>query len=127
MKITIKEDCGNAPKKQFIKDFFVAIAQENIKTVMNMVSDDICLEIIGYQTAQGKQAVQLLFEKNAQPLNGRELVIDTILSHGNRGAANGILKYKDGRTVDFCTLYTFDSYSKNAKLQVIQTYSITSK
>jgi hypothetical protein len=124
VKVTIPEDCGNAPKIQFIKDFCIANAKAEIKTVMSMLSDDIILEIPGYKTASGKDSVEDLLLKDSQRSKVAELIMENIISHGNRGAANGKLKFTDGGVVAFSSVYTFSNHSKNAKLKLIQTYSI---
>ena len=127
VKVTIPEDCGNAPKIQFIKDFCIANAKADIKTAMDMLTEDIILEIPGYKTVQGKHAVQKLLQNDSKRSFVTELIIDTIISHGDRGAANGTLKFEDDGVIVFCTIYTFNSHSKNAKLKLIQTYSIILK
>lgn len=66
VKITLPEDCGNAPKIQFIKDFCIANAHGDITTVMSMLSDDILLEIPGYKTAVGKKEVESLLNGDAK-------------------------------------------------------------
>lgn len=123
-KITIPEDCDNAPKKKFIKDFCIANANADMKTVMTMLTDDICLEIPGYKTARGKEEVQSLLLNDSKRSKVIELVIDNIVSHGDHVAANGKLKFEDSGSVAFCNMYTFNNHSKNAKLKLIQTYSI---
>jgi len=56
VKITVSEDCDNAPKKQFIRNFCIANAYADMKAVMSMLADDICLEIPGCKKASGKEA-----------------------------------------------------------------------
>ncbi len=124
VKITVPADCDNAPKRRFIKDFCVANVHGDIKTVMDMLTDDICLEIPGYKTVQGQEAVERLLTEDAKRSKVTELAFENIVSHGDRVAANGILKFEDGGSVAFCNMYTFNSHSKHAKIKLIKTYSI---
>lgn len=127
VKVVMQEDCGNAPKQKFIRDFCVANANADITTVMNMVTEDIRLEIPGYATVSGKEEIQKLLQEDANRSKVTELLIANILTHGKRGVANGTLVFADGGVVAFCNMYTFNNHSKNAKLQLIQTYSIVLK
>ena len=127
VKITVTEDCGNAPKKQFVKDFCIALAHANIAVAMDMLADDVHVEIPGYESASGKQAVENLIVADSKRSKVSELVIDNILSHGDRCAANGLLKFEDGGLVAFCNIYVFNGHGKNAKLKEIIAYSIELK
>lgn len=127
VKITVTEDCGNAPKKEFIKDFCIALAHANIEAAMDMLAENVHLEIPGYTSASGKQAVENLIGEDSKRSKVSELIIENILSHGDRCAANGMLKFEDGGSVAFCNMYVFNSHGKNAKLKEIITYSIELK
>jgi hypothetical protein len=68
-QITVSEDCGNAPKKQFIHDFCIALATANIGDAMDMLTDDVHLEIPGYASVSGKQAVENLLVADCKRSN----------------------------------------------------------
>lgn len=125
--ITCGVDCGNAPKMQFIKDFLIANADGDIEKAMEMLTEDVVLEIPGYETAEGKDEVRQLLQKDASRSKVTELVLENILSHGDRGSANGTLFFADGGVVTFCHMVTFSSHATDAKLKKIQTYSIVLK
>jgi ketosteroid isomerase-like protein len=78
-KITVSEDCGNAPKKQFILDFNIAFANGDMVTVLDCLTNDITWEIVGKETVVGKDAVAQLLNDYYETAN--ELVIFNILSH----------------------------------------------
>ena len=127
IKISVSEDCGNAPKKQFIKDFCIASANGQIAAVIEMVTDDIALIIPGYKNAHGRAEVEELLTRDAARSKVSELIIDNILSHGDRCAANGTLRFEDGGVVAFCNVYRFNGHGKTAKIKEITTYSIEPK
>lgn len=126
-KVIINEDCGNAPKKQYIKNFLIAIANANIEAVAGMLDQDVRLDIPGQRSLHGIDSVRRLLISDVGDGEALELDIHNILSHGSRCAANGVLKHKDGREVSFCGVYVFSSHSKDVKLTNITVYLIVSK
>jgi hypothetical protein len=46
------------------------------------------------------------------------------VTHGYHGAADGFLKFKNGKTVAFCDVYQFRSSTSNAPIKTITTYAI---
>jgi hypothetical protein len=123
-EIIIAEDSGNAPKKQVVRDFHVALVNRDIGAAMDLLRDDTHLEVIGYKTADGKAAIRALIEEDMKRPKTTALAIDTIISHGKQCAASGTFRFEDGGVVAFCNMYTFDNFSKDAKLQQITIYSV---
>lgn len=125
-KIVCAEDCGNAPKKQYIKDFNIAFAKADVKEVLSMLTDDAEWEIVGEKLVRGKAAIQNELERmNAGPAD--ELHIENLISHGNICAANGVMKFNDTNPVAFCDVYTFSSHAKSAKIKKMTSYAIELK
>lgn len=125
-KVTISEDCENAPKKQFIKDFNIAFAKQDINFILECFADDAYWEMVGGQSWGGKEAIAAAL-KTMNGGEASELIMDNIISHGNNCAANGILKYPDGSSVAFCDMYTFTSHAKEAKIKTLIAYAIDVK
>ncbi|PWJ58052.1 SnoaL-like protein [Dyadobacter jejuensis] len=106
-KITVTPDCGNAPKKVFLKDFNIAFATGDADFIIDHVSDDICWEIYGDKTIQGKE--QFAKEINLmKSYVADEVVIHTIITHGKEASLNGEMKMGD-KTYVFCDVYRFAS------------------
>lgn len=124
VKVTCHEDCGNAPKKQYIFELLIASAGANIDTVMDMVTEDIRLELGGRSTYDGRGEVRKIIEEDGSRAKATELIIENILSHGNVCAANGIMIFDDGGKVAFNNMYAFDGFGKNARVRQIQVYSV---
>jgi len=124
VKITIPFDCGNAPKILSIKDFNVAFAENNNTYIFEKVTSDIVWEIIGVKQIHGKEnfASEL---KRLRSIEVKEFILTTVVTHGFNGAADGIMKFKDGTTVAFCDIYTFASSTNNAKIKKITSYVIS--
>lgn len=121
-KIVCPVDCGNAPKKQFVKVFNIAFAKADIPTITAMLADDAEWEMIGQGTVSGKTKIQRSLEQmDYGP--AKELVIKNIISHGDVCAANGVMKY-GASVVAFCDVYKFSSHAKDAKIKRITSYAI---
>ena len=104
--ITVHEDCGNAPKKLFLKDFLVAVVSNDHAFVARHMTDDIRWNLVGGQCMSGKQSVLTELQRSRSD-EVVELVVKTIVTHGYHGATEGFLKFTDGKTVAFCDVYQF--------------------
>jgi hypothetical protein len=123
VKITVHEDCGNAPKKLFLKDFLVAVVRNDSAFVARTTTDDIHWNLIGGQSINGKQNVLSALQRSRSN-EVAELIINTIVTHGYNGAVEGLLKFKDGKPVAFCDVYQFRASTNNAPIKAITTYAI---
>lgn len=122
MEIRIEEDCGNAPKKEFVKNFTIALAQGEVEKVAEMVTDDVVWEVVGEAEFQGKG--QMDEAMKAWSLNHINfLEVENILSHGNICAAHGLLK-SPTESVRFADFYRFNSHAKDAKIKKIVSYGV---
>ncbi|HZR40248.1 MAG TPA: hypothetical protein VFB12_09045 [Ktedonobacteraceae bacterium] len=121
--ITVHEDCGNAPKKLFLKDFIVATVSNDSAFVARNTTDDIRWDLVGGQCTSGKQDVLTQLQRSRSD-EVAELIIHTIVTHGYNGAADGFLKSKDGKMVAFCDIYQFRASTNNAPIKAITTYAI---
>lgn len=121
-KITVKPDCGNAPKKELLKQLNIAFAKGNSDFLTEVVSDDIEWDIIGDQKISGKEQ----FTGKLETLKSEkvsELILDRILTHGKEGAANGIIKMQNGNEYGFSDFYEFTG-AKGAKVKSITSYVV---
>jgi limonene-1,2-epoxide hydrolase len=123
VKIHIQADCGNAPKKLFVKDFIVALVNNDQAFINRNSTDDIQWNVVGGQHIEGKEAVLAqLGQLRSDAVV--ELAIHTIVTHGYDGVAEGLLKFKDGRTMAFCDVYRFRASTNNAPIKSITTYTV---
>ncbi|MCX7749296.1 MAG: hypothetical protein N2645_20750 [Clostridia bacterium] len=53
-EVIVGADCGNSPKKLFLKQFNIAFAEGNAAFIIESVSDDITWNIIGDKLIKGK-------------------------------------------------------------------------
>ncbi len=122
-EITVEERCGNSPRKQFLKEFYVAFAKADIEDIRSRLTDDIRLTVVGDVTVNGKQDVtDLLTGMLDEELT--EIRVDNIITHGYTAAANGVLRAANGDTHAFCEVFTFDGATKTADIEAIDSYVI---
>ena len=121
-RFEINADCGNAPKKVFVRDFNLAFAEENIDFLLERTTDDIVWNMIGGKTITGKAAFTAELEQlKGNPLT--KLTLDTILTHGREAAASGRLEQEDGTVYAFADFYVF-SGAKGDRIRAITTYMV---
>lgn len=120
--VTVSLDCGNAPKKEFIKDINIAFAKGNLDFLTESVTDNIVWNIVGDKRIEGKEKFAAELEKMKER-KASELTLDHILTHGREGAASGIIKMQNGRKYAFSDFYEF-SGAKGAKIKSITSFVI---
>lgn len=123
VRIVGGHDCGNAPKKLLLRDFNIAFANGDIDTLLDNVSDDVCWTQVGSGEIVGKEAFAAALAEMTG-LEVTELVLQHIITHGNVGSVNGVLRFKDGKAVGFCDVYRFSSHAKDAKIKEMTSYVI---
>ncbi|MDO6436108.1 nuclear transport factor 2 family protein [Cyclobacterium sp. 1_MG-2023] len=120
-KLTIAPDCGNSPKKAFLKTFNESFASGNATFICSHVSEDIVWKIHGDKTIKGKQ--KFTKEIHAMKHNiADELIIHSIITHGKEASVNGEIKMKNF-IYAFCDVYRFTSAASSQIIE-IQSYVI---
>lgn len=125
VKITIKTDCGNAPKREFLKKFNSAFAKGDVEFLIASVSDEIVWDRVGDKQINGKEEFTAELQ-NMKSEKTTELILDQILSHGKEGAANGVLEMESGKVYAFADFYCFTS-AKGEKIKSITSYLVELK
>lgn len=123
LKVYCDEDCGNAPKKQVLKDFNIAYAKCDSESIIEQVTDNVIWHMVGDKHIQGKEQ----FAKELKRVGheqATELHIEHIITHGNTGTVNGVLTFNHDRRYAFCDVYVFNSSAKHAKIKEIRSYVI---
>jgi limonene-1,2-epoxide hydrolase len=124
-KVIIGEDCGNSPKNIFVRDVTIAFAKCDTKFISRHVTDDVRWNLVGDSLIEGKEKLMEVVEqmKNDKAM---ELTIQHIATHGKAGAADGKIKFKNGKTVAYCNVYEF-SNTKGTSVKEITSYEIEIK
>jgi hypothetical protein len=121
LKVICPDDCGNAPKKAFLKEFNIAFVQNDLAYLNDNITDDFLWNIIGQHQIQGKERVIAVLKQNQNnPIT--ELQIHTIITHGYHGSVNGTLLVGNKKKYGFCNVYTFASSRNNSKIKEMSSY-----
>src|SRR5690606_22511974 len=121
-KVSIPPDCGNAPKKNLLKDLAVAAVNGDLKFVESLLSDDLTWEIVGQSSIAGKENVLKGLPQH-KLWKAKELVVDTIITHGREASVNGQIVARDNSSYSFCEVFRFKSAGSTA-IQSIKTFMI---
>jgi len=109
IQIIPNQDCGNSPKNKLIHDLEIAYAVQDHATIQASVTQDVIYHIAGGQILQGLELVIERLQEAAERALLSEIAIFHVVSHGKSGAVNGVRRYADGSTIDFCTVYEFSN------------------
>lgn len=123
VKFVCKEDCGNSPKKLFLRDFNVAAAKAHLSFIKKSLTEDVVwslFEPAGQKIITGRENVLQEYKENLV-IVPTEFVIDTIVTHGYDGAVNGRIKAEDGKSYVFSDFYEFNS-AKGVKIKSMTSY-----
>lgn len=124
MKINCKENCGNAPLKEMLRDFNIAFGKGDVKNIADKLTDDVVWEMVGDRTLEGKDKVVAELEKMKE-YTASELTIDHIITHGKVAACSGSFTMKEGGSkYAFCDVYDFDKSGKNALIKAMKSFGI---
>lgn len=123
VKITVGADCGNSPKKLFLKEFYTSIAQQEIEFITASLVSDIQWELVGTQIIQGKVDFLKRLQQRDRPT---ELIIQTIVTHGKEAAVNGEWIMENGKKLAFCDIYHFKA-ATGETIKAITSYLIEIK
>lgn len=121
--VTIHEepDCGNAPRKQVLRDFVVAIAQHDLGHLVSVLAEEVSWTLVGERKVTGREATQHLV-LGLPPVD--ELTFGTFLTHGRGAGVDGVLRLADGTRMAFCHMLRFPSPVKTARIIGINSYFI---
>ncbi|MGE6256316.1 hypothetical protein ACQKCU_00180 [Heyndrickxia sporothermodurans] len=121
--IICPDDCGNAPKKYFLKELNIAFANNDIDFIVDNITDDFHWNIISKKLIQGKENfVEKI--KQMQKIKVIELHISNIITHGYAGSVNGTLILENKKSYAFCNVYKFISSRNNSKIKECTSYLI---
>ncbi len=123
LKIICPDDCGNAPKKQHLKELTIAFAKNDLLSINDNITDDFQWNIIGKKRIHGKENfVEAL--KQMQHNKVTELHITNIITHGYDGSVNGTFILENKKNYGFCNVYKFFSSRNHSKIKECTSYII---
>lgn len=116
-------DCGNAPRKQVLRDYSVALVRRDVEALLALVADDVEWDIVGRRSVEGRDGlVSALDEVLAG--EAEVLRLDAVLTHGKEGAVSGRVDFRGGGRLRFCDVHEFGGHGRSAKIKRITSYWI---
>ncbi len=122
MKLNIKPDCGNAPKRELVKHLTCYFASNDIEKAMEFLDTHITWTLVGNKTVNGKEQFRIVLQEIRQN-KVIELTIHSIITHGKEAAINGEMLMEDGGSFGFSDFYEFTS-AKGTRVKTIVSYLI---
>ncbi len=105
-KVIVGEDCGNSPKNLLLEKLTIAFATGESEFILNSITDDIRLNLVGREAIQGREDFTRALERITDD-EVVELTIRHVVTHGKAGAVDGRRLLKNGKIYAFCDVYEF--------------------
>ena len=109
-EIVVEEDCGNAPRKEWLRDFNVAFIEGDVERTLGFVTEDVTWKLVGEGTIRGRVGMRAWLESMAGK-SARKVVLRNIITHGATAAINGSYEMESGSKFEFCDVYEFTGTS----------------
>lgn len=123
MKMIIPKGCDNAPRKQIVIDFTVAVLTGQSDVIKEYAHEDVMWNHLKEQKeTAGLDA--LLSDWNHEGETIDSLEIYQVITHGKSASINGTITLCDGSKIDFCDVYTFSSAAKSGKVKEVKSYTL---
>ncbi|MFD4419343.1 hypothetical protein [Bacillus safensis] len=124
MKLIIPTGCDNAPRKQIVIDFTVAILTRQTEVIKEYADESIIWYQLKDNTKlEGRNALISTLYKEDREIVGN-LAIYQVITHGKFASINGVMLLANGLKIDFCDVYIFSSAAKSGKIKEIKSYRI---
>lgn len=127
IKLIIPKGCDNAPRKQIVIDFTVAIWQQQTEILQEYAGASMVWEQLkDDKTIEGIHAFIEFLEEAHTDLPA-SLEIYQVITHGKFASINGVITLTDGTTSAFCDVYTFTNAAKSGKVKEVKSYRLSHK
>src|SRR3546814_823977 len=122
VELEINADCGNSPRREFLKEFNSAFAKGDTAFIEANLDDEVSWHMVGDRTITGKPAFVAELElMKASPV--KKLVLQTVVTHGRDASVSGEMHMATGEVYAFCDVYAFAKAS-GTTLKSITSYVI---
>ncbi len=124
MNLIIPEGCNNAPRKQILIEFTVALLKGDKDVIKKYAHESI----VQYQLQANKKLEgQDAFIAELQ--NEKDHIINTleiyqVITHGKFASINGVFSLENDTKINFCDVYTFSTAAKSGKVKEIRSYRL---
>lgn len=124
MKLIVPKGCDNAPRKQVVIEFTVALVMRDNDVIKKYVNESIV-----WDQLQENRKVEGLNSfitaiQNEKNNNINVLEIYQVITHGKFASINGVISLANGTKINFCDVYTFSNAAKSGKVKEIKSYRL---
>lgn len=119
--MTEASGCGNAPRHQVIRDLVLALAEVDEPRLNELLAEKVHWEIPGAESTEGLAG---LTSRLVEQSEVEQITLNSIITHGREGGADGVLDFRDGSRLAFCHMLKFASTAKTAKVTLMRSYLI---
>ncbi|GGA73830.1 nuclear transport factor 2 family protein [Ornithinibacillus halotolerans] len=123
LHVICQESCNNAPRKEILRDFTIALATNDLLQIKEWLHDQVTWSCIGHKQLSGKDVVsnEISLMHIDRPV---ELKIDHLITHGKTASVNGVVTFENNTQMAFCDVYEFAGAVKTAKIKEITSFRI---
>ncbi|QNR25460.1 PB1 domain-containing protein [Croceimicrobium hydrocarbonivorans] len=118
MKVTCQVDCGNSPKREFLKELSQLFAAYEIDLAMSYMDEDIHWTLVGDQAINGKENFAAALREHSDN-KVKELILHSIITHGKEAAVYGEMLMENAKHFVFADIYTFKSAKGNKVKSIV--------
>ncbi|MER3124561.1 hypothetical protein ABQG68_04020 [Bacillus pumilus] len=124
MKLIIPKGCDNAPRKQIVIDFTVAVLMRQTEIIKEYADESIIWYLLKDNTKlEGRhELISTLYKVDRKMVNVLEIY--QVITHGKFASINGVMLLTNGLKIDFCDVYIFSSAAKSGKIKEIKSYRL---
>lgn len=124
MKLIVPKGCDNAPRKQIVIDFTVAILKRQIEIIKEYADESVVWhQLKENKKIEGQSALIDILQDENKEINDC-LEIYQVITHGKFASINGVISLTNGTTIDFCDVYRFSNTAKSGKVREIKSYRL---
>jgi hypothetical protein len=122
MKVIIPKGCDNAPRKQIVIDFTVAILKQQNEVIKEYADESIIwYKLKDTKKIEGQSSfITALQNENKNIIDCLEIY--QVITHGKFASINGVVA--NGTKTDFCDVYMFSNTARSGKVKEIRSYRL---
>ena len=124
MKLIIPKGCDNAPRKQIVIDFTVAVLARQSEVIKEYADESIIWNRLkDHKKLEGRSTfISALHNEDEHSIDYLEIY--QVITHGKFASINGVISFANGAKTGFSDVYTFSSASKSGKVKEVKSYRL---
>lgn len=126
IQVIIPKGCDNAPRKQIVIDFTLAVLKGQVEVIQEYADESIVWnQLKDNRILEGQDSlIKALQTETRKPIVSVEIY--QVITHGKFASINGLITMAEGTKIDFCDVLVFSNAAKSGKLKEIKSYVLQS-